>query len=332
MSPAASAHIRVTLPSGLWCDEVHLRIATLRPIDGADEEALLEASGERPAVRAALLLGRCLLGLEAERSEEEGAQREASTGDSADRAEGFGPSTAQRLSVGDREALLLQLRRHTFGEVIDSVLDCPRQDCRERMDLSLAVDDLLLSPYLAPQPVYEATFDVGEEGYAGAWTLRFLLPSGADQDAAAARLTSEGASAAVELLAERCLVAVTGPSGAAVQPEEWRDPTVWPALRSTLSAAIADSDPQAEILLHLTCPSCGESFSSHFDTATYLLAELAAEPGALYRQVHALACHYHWSEADILAMTPRKRRLYLTLLADDTTGAAGAGLARGAAA
>ena len=32
-------------------------------------------------------------------------------------------------------------------------------------------------------------------------------------------------------------------------------------------------------------------------------------------EVHVLALHYHWSEADILRLSERKRRGYLALLA-----------------
>lgn len=36
---------------------------------------------------------------------------------------------------------------------------------------------------------------------------------------------------------------------------------------------------------------------------------------ALYQEVHLLALHYHWSEADILRLPFPKRRRYLRLLA-----------------
>jgi hypothetical protein len=36
---------------------------------------------------------------------------------------------------------------------------------------------------------------------------------------------------------------------------------------------------------------------------------------ALYQELHLLALHYHWAEADILRLTSSKRRRYLRLLA-----------------
>jgi hypothetical protein len=36
---------------------------------------------------------------------------------------------------------------------------------------------------------------------------------------------------------------------------------------------------------------------------------------ALYQELHLLALHYHWAEADLLRMPSSKRRRYLRLLA-----------------
>ena len=38
--------------------------------------------------------------------------------------------------------------------------------------------------------------------------------------------------------------------------------------------------------------------------------------GDLFREVHLLAYHYHWSETDILELTGPRRRRYLALLAE----------------
>jgi len=79
---------------------------------------------------------------------------------------------------------------------------------------------------------------------------------------------------------------------------------------------MAELDPQAELLLNLSCPVCGHAFSTVFDTATFLFQELARRAGNLYREVHLLAFHYHWSEAEIMGMTAAKRHRYLDLLVD----------------
>jgi hypothetical protein len=37
----------------------------------------------------------------------------------------------------------------------------------------------------------------------------------------------------------------------------------------------------------------------------------------LYRDVHYLALHYHWSENEIMCMTTSKRKQYIDLLEDE---------------
>ena len=73
-------------------------------------------------------------------------------------------------------------------------------------------------------------------------------------------------------------------------------------------------DPQAEVLLDLTCPACGASWQTVFDIAAYFWAELTAEAKRLLREVDALARAYGWREVDILALSPGRRQAYLELV------------------
>src|SRR5512144_2310612 len=108
--------LRVALPGGVD--------VALRPVGGEDEAWMLDtANVVAPSVRATALVARCLVG-------EADAER-----------------TSRALTVGDREALLLHLRRATLGDVADCVLTCPVESCGERMELELHLGDLLLPRY-----------------------------------------------------------------------------------------------------------------------------------------------------------------------------------------
>ncbi|MEA2464588.1 MAG: hypothetical protein QOJ98_2335 [Acidobacteriota bacterium] len=262
--------IPITLPGGRWRNGALERDALLRPLRGEDELFLAEeAEGLTPARRTTLTLVRCLerLGDESPVSLE----------------------SARTLTAGDREAILLHLRRATFGEKLTSVLRCPRGGCDERMDLELRVSDLLVAPPDDPAEVHSLMAE-GEE-------IRFRLPNGADLEEAA-ELAQTDVDAAARLLLERCVLSSPVPDA------------------SALSARMAELDPQAELILELTCTKCERPFTALFDTASFLFGELAARRGSLYREVHQLALHYHWSESDILALTPTRRRRYLDLLAE----------------
>jgi hypothetical protein len=275
--------VDITLPGGYWLGGTCHREVRLRPVNGGDEDFLLEA-GELllPAYRITALLVRCL-------------ERLGPTSPVTDEA-------VRSLTVGDREALLLHLRRLTMGDRLLGVLDCPAPDCGEKMDLDLKVSDLLLPPYDNCQQSYEA--EVKKNG--SHYRVRFRLPTGADQEDVAT-LVNNDSQAAAELLLHRCVQSVTNGDGEPVED-------LPPVVTERIPEAMSELDPQAELTLSLTCPACTHAFLAPFDAGTYLFQELAGRVKYLYREVHLLALYYHWSEAEIINMPDRKRRLYLELL------------------
>ncbi len=82
-------------------------------------------------------------------------------------------------------------------------------------------------------------------------------------------------------------------------------------------ALIAEMDrraPQVDLELDLSCPECGHSFTTPFDCTAFFFSEIRAQSRHLMREVHYLALHYHWSEAEILGLQRHRRRDYLALL------------------
>jgi hypothetical protein len=277
--------VAVTLPAGVWLDGAHHREVVLRPPAGEDEAFLLELDGDAPpAARATALLGRCVA-LAADRT------------DTAPR----GAPLARRLSAGDREALLLHLRRATVGERLEAVLTCPR--CAAQVELETDVAALLLPPYADAGPHYRRTLPTDD----GPLDALLRLPTGEDLEAAA-RVAARDAEAAATLLLARCTLAASR-DGNALDPH-----ALPPDAAATLSAELERLDPQAELRLGAECPDCGAPLEALVDAATFVLDELAARGRALLHEVHALALHYHWSERDILALGARRRRQYLALL------------------
>lgn len=279
----------VTLPGGLWLEGVRYHQAGLRPLTGADEASLLEmGNGWLPAQKTTAVLARNLTHL---------AGHDPAV---------FGqtPATIVRaLTVGDREALLLHLRSLTLGDRLQCIMQCP--DCVEMMDLDLRVRDLLLPPYSESRPHYTA--DIGTNGIVQ--TITFRLPTGSDLETIANTAGRNPAQAANDLL-WRCVIG----------PDETVCASLPESAQQALSALMAEHDPQAEILLNLDCPACGQSFTALFDTATYFFQEVAARATHLYREVHLLAFYYHWSESDIMRMTAVKRHRYLDLLTEALNG------------
>lgn len=208
------------------------------------------------------------------------------------------PGELAALSVGRRDALLLELYSCTFGPRIDSLADC--RACGETLEFALDADELQGEPALPAAP--ELTLR------SGAYTLRYRLPDGADLAAVAERWghPSRLTEARAFLLDRTMLAAVCDgrPIAADQLTEEVCD---------ALGAAIVAHDPQAELLLGLRCPTCGHSWQVAFDICAFLWSRLSAQARGLLREIHVLARTYGWQEETILALSPARRRSYLEL-------------------
>ena len=119
--------IEVALAGGVWVSGACHRDVELRPLTGADQLALMEdAASLPPAQWTTEALMRCLTRI----SSGERVTREA----------------VRSLTVGDREALLLHLRRLTTGDRLPCVVTCPSAGCEHALEFELSVTDLLLPP------------------------------------------------------------------------------------------------------------------------------------------------------------------------------------------
>jgi hypothetical protein len=193
------------------------------------------------------------------------------------------------LSVAERDARLLALRARTLGPVLAVFARC--RACGENLEFAARVDDLA-----ATAPDGEA-WELEADGR----TFLFRLPDSHDLAAAA---QCGDPLAARRLLAERCVLSVTGADGADALPER---------AVAALAAGMARAAPRAETLFDLSCPACGERWQEALDLAAFLWKEVAAQATRILDEVDALARVYHWSEAEILAMSPTRRHAYLDL-------------------
>ncbi len=281
---------QVLLPRGWWTGGRWEQRVRIRAGDDCEEESLLEQiEAMLPFERDTALLANYVLGPE---------------------GNPLTTSQARELSIGDRETLLLWLRRSMLGRTIQCVLQCPA--CIEKMDLKLNVDDLLVTRDREPQLHYEDVVEVEGKRL----LVSFHIPTGADLEEAVRIACSVPERAAA--LTQRCIEEVISNTDDPATPPVPTRPEDWPqSLYSEISARIEKLDPQAELKLDLACPACGHHFEDFIDAGGFLLQELIARQRLRYQEVHQLAKAYHWSEADILRMSPRKRQLYLELLAAD---------------
>lgn len=213
---------------------------------------------------------------------------------------GAGTDELLSLPVGEREADLFALRRALFGERMQVRVECA--SCGEAMEF-----DLDATPLGARGRTPDGPLRVEE----GEWVVEFRLPT--VTDLAAAGSVPDPAEAR-RLLVARCAVsAVRG--GEAVPPERLAG-LLPPDVQRRLAETAAEADPAAEVTLNVNCPECGEATPAELDITSYLWTELDTWARDLMLDVHLLATAYGWSEPEILALSPLRRRYYLELCAD----------------
>lgn len=202
-----------------------------------------------------------------------------------------------QLPIGRRDALLLTLREWLFGPQLASAPVCPK--CGERLDLVFSVADIQKSTPTNGDSGSE-TLMASVKGY----EVRLRLPNSLDLLAIA---EAGGSRAAREQLLRRCILRVE---------RQGKDQSTSNLPAEVVEAAVErmeEADPQANVQLALTCPSCGHSWRALFDIVAFLRAEVDTWARCTLREVHELASAYGWREADILAMSAWRRRIYLGL-------------------
>ncbi|MDJ0601904.1 MAG: hypothetical protein QNJ37_24065 [Crocosphaera sp.] len=199
-------------------------------------------------------------------------------------------------SIGCRDAYLLMLREITFGEQLNSFATCPQ--CQENLEFSLNTKDLrIIDPdTMTDLRDYQVSMD--------RLNLHFRLPNSLDL---ATVMTAADEETATLQLAKQCLLEAHL-EGKVVSCEEL--PVTAIAL---LTQQLTETDPQAEILLDLSCPACDHVWQVLFDIVDFFWRELSNQAQRLLQEVHSLAKVYGWQEAEILNMSAIRRQYYLDL-------------------
>lgn len=196
------------------------------------------------------------------------------------------PINWDSLVLTDFDALLLMLRQQVFGDQIRTDFICPTKDCGVRVEVKFRIRDYLA--HHQPRAVQEI-----EKADDDGWfrlsdsPVSFRLPSAADQLAVAGHAQPE------RELIRRC-----------VRPSEVSEDSA-----KRVESLMEELAPLLTDYVQGECPECGSEIDIYFDPQQFSLRELRGQAAYIYEDVHLLARHYHWSEAEILAL-PRRRRIH----------------------
>jgi hypothetical protein len=206
------------------------------------------------------------------------------------------PIDVGELPVGDLDVIVVELRRRSLGDSVVGEATCAA--CGSRVDVALDLASYL--QHCRPRPSRRAV----PTSEPGCWRLRsgqleFRLPKVADV------LEAAGSPDPRKTILERCIHGVRTAAG--IRSAERTMAGLGPTLLSQVAGL---------------CPECGASAELSFDAREFCLQELRSMASGVIEETHLLAWAYHWSERQILALAPWRRRAYAELVSAGMRGPA----------
>ena len=263
------------LPGGLWHEGRRHREFGFKPLTGAVEMALAEASLEAASMPEVVTqaLAAALWNL---------SHLEAT------------PALIDALSVGDRQFLVQQLAGWLEMEEVWMTAACAR--CAGQFDFPVRFSELPVKEAGAGYPFAQVATSKGS----ACWRV----PTGADQKAVAAVSAEQDA---MRLLVARCLVEISGHDA---KPAAQWVADLSPEDLKQVEASLEAVAPEVTTAVQVACIACGQDSQVAIDP--YLCLQRRQE--AISADIHTIASTYHWSEAEILALPKKRRQRYLRLI------------------
>ena len=200
-----------------------------------------------------------------------------------------------RLSIGQCDGLLLELRERLFGSRLNALIDCTA--CKQTLEVQLDVSALKLPR----EEGITDTLSVVADGY----EVVFRLPN--SLDLAAIACAASVVSGRIRLL-ERLVIS------SLYQGQSTPPGTLPEAIVKLVEERMSAAEPQADIQINLVCSRCEARNETLFDVGLFLWKEVDVLALRLLKEIHQLAKAYSWSEAEVLAIGSWRRRCYMEML------------------
>lgn len=200
-----------------------------------------------------------------------------------------------KLSKGQRDALLLEIRKDIFGNYLKGLAQC--EYCKEPLEI------VFDTSVIASSNVYEEQKNEYNLSYSG-YDVKFRLPNSIDL---ATIVGGMNLTQARSQLLKNCLLKVKRKD----KPFAFSKLPI--KLIRIITDKMAELDPFAEIKLDVHCLMCGQRQDLILDIVSLLWSEISALALQVLHQVKVLARFYGWSEQEILAMSPIRRQKYIEM-------------------
>lgn len=202
------------------------------------------------------------------------------------------PRHFTELSIGQRIECLLLLAAGGWEKALSLVFEC--QGCGEDLELDLTVKELAEAQREAD---HIETVGLDLEGR----RIEFRKPTGRDQEVWAGTVFRDELDAAERMV-----------SSLAITPEF--PSTLGRTSIREIERIFEDADPLVNFSCRVRCGECDRLNDYRVDLMETALAMLSRMQTQLIHAIHRMATHYHWSEADVLAVPEWRRQQYLQLI------------------
>ena len=202
-----------------------------------------------------------------------------------------------KLNIGQRDAMLFQLREWMFGSRLINTTHCPK--CNERIEWENEIGDLNILNKEVEQSKDEYSFKIEN------FNIRFRLPNTNDiQYYSDSNINNPDP----KKILTNCILEVKN------DKEDFDISDLPDNVLNALESQFEKEDPSADIRMLLTCPNCSNQWEAIFDIITYLWTEINSWAKNILQEVVFFARTLGWSEQEILSMSPKRRQMYLEIL------------------
>ena len=214
---------------------------------------------------------------------------------------------AWSLPTSRRIAALLGLAAASETSVRRVTLRCPREDCLQFIEFDLPIEDLIGLQSIAEERQWM-------DWQSGAVSLRLRRPTGRDQMEWRERSFACASEARNTILCSLVVEPEASPSTSQAVNRLWDE---MPDLAETLEERLAAFDPLVGFSVRSHCPHCDVESEHALDLETLALSALEKTQQQRLRDIHRLASRYHWSESEIIGLSPERRACYLRWIEEE---------------
>lgn len=226
---------------------------TLREMTGADEEYVNRADIKSNGAKiSTALLSRCVTSV--------GTLTRKSVGSAKEWENIF-----KTMLVGDRDKILLELRRISIGETIEVSHTCPNPECKAKLKTELSIDELEIKEF---DGLYEIPFELpkGYRDKKGVLHKKGIMrrPNGLDGELLTPLAKNNIAKAETTLLTRICKF----------EDGAYIDESVMSSLsikdRNYLQSVLNEHQFGVDMTVDVMCDHCGEYFKGNLNQSNFI--------------------------------------------------------------